>query len=110
MLQLTYADKALVYNELFHSVYTHSSSTLPDMNTITSDVEPLQPFEISELDVYIALIKLDPNKALGTNSISPKVLKYCAESWVVVNFLNLVYPPVLYLLNGRFIELFLYSN
>ena len=60
------------------------------MNAITSDVEPLQPFDISELDVYIALIMLDPNKALEINGISPKVLKYCAESLV---------QPLCYLFN-----------
>ena len=67
------------------------------MNTITSDVEPLQPFDISELDVYNALITLDPNKTLGITGIGPKVLKYCAESLVqpCVIFLTLVYPPVL---------------
>ena len=52
------------------------------MNTITSDVEPLQLFDISELDVYNALINLDPSKALGIDGISPKALKYCAESLV----------------------------
>ena len=56
--------------------------TLPDMNTITSDVELLQSFDISELDVYNALINLDLNKAVGIDGISPKVLKYCAESLV----------------------------
>ena len=52
------------------------------MNTITSDVEPLQPFNVSELNVYKALINLDPNKALGIDGIGPKVLKYCAKSLV----------------------------
>ena len=52
------------------------------MNTITSDVELLQPFDISELDVYNAVINLDPSKALGIDGISPKVLKYCGESLV----------------------------
>ena len=65
----TDADKTLLYNEFFHSVYTNNLSTLPDMNTITS-----------ELDVYNALINLDLNKALRIDGISPKVLKYCAES------------------------------
>ena len=60
----------------------YSLSTLPDMNTITSDIEPLQPFDISELDVYNALINLDADKALGINGIGPKVLKHCAESLV----------------------------
>ena len=54
----TDADKALLYNEYFHSMYTNTLSTLPDMNTFTSDVEPLQPFDISELNVYSALINL----------------------------------------------------
>ena len=35
------ADKGLLYNEKFHSVCTNSSSPLPDMNTVTSDVELL---------------------------------------------------------------------
>ena len=73
----TDADKALLYNEYFHSVYTNSSSTLPDMNTINSDVKPLQPFDISEVDVYNALVNFDPNKALGIDGIGPKVLKHC---------------------------------
>ena len=52
------------------------------MNTITSDVEPLQSFDISEFDVYNALINLDPKKAQGIDGIGPKLLKYCAESLV----------------------------
>ena len=64
----------------FNSVYTNSSSTLPDTNTITSNVEPLQPFDISELEIYNTLINLDPNKAQGIDSIGPKILKYCTES------------------------------
>ena len=73
----TDTNKALLYNDFFHSVYTNSSSTLPDMNTITSDVKPLQPFDISEVDVYNALVNFDPNKALGIDGIGPKVLKHC---------------------------------
>ena len=72
----------MLYNEYFYPVYTNSSSTLPDMNTITSDVEPLQSFDISEFDVYNTLINLDPNKAQGIDGIGPKLLKYCAESLV----------------------------
>ena len=109
----TDADKALLYNEYFYSVYANSSSTLPDMNTITSDVEPLQSFDISEFDVYNALINLDPNKAQGIDGIGPKFLKYCAESLVqpLCHLFNLsLSSSVIPILNGKFIELFLYSN
>ena len=47
------------------------------MNTITSDVKPLQLYDISEVDVYNALINSDPNKALGIDGIGPKVFKHC---------------------------------
>ena len=71
-----------ITNIFILSTLIASSSTLPDMNTITSDVEPLQSFDISEFDVYNILINLDPNKAQGIDGISPKLLKYCAESLV----------------------------
>ena len=79
------------------------------MNTITSDIEPLQPFDISELDVYNALINLDADKALGINGIGPKVLKHCAES-LVQPLCHLFNLSLFTLLNGRCIELFLYSS
>ena len=72
----------IVYEYIIMLLKLYSLSTLPDMNTITSDIEPLQPFDISELDVYNALINLDADKALGINGIGPKVLKHCAESLV----------------------------
>ena len=83
------------------------------MSTITSDVEPLQSFDISEFDVYNALINLDPNKAQGIDGIGPKFLKYCAESLVqpLCHLFNLsLSSSVIPILNGKFIELFLYSN
>ena len=74
----TDADKAALFNQYFHSVFTTSSSTLPDMGSPT--IESLQSINISEADVYNALTSLDPNKALGIDGIGPKFLKNCSES------------------------------
>ena len=74
----TDADKAALFNQYFHSVFTTTSSTLPDMGSPA--IESLQSINISEADVYDALTSLDPNKALGIDGIGPKILKNCSES------------------------------
>ena len=74
----TDADKAALFNQYFHSVFTTSSSTLPDMGY--PSIDSLQLIDISETEVYNALISLDPNKALGIDGIGPKILKNCSES------------------------------
>ena len=79
------------------------------MNTITSDVEPLQSFDISELDVYNALINLDPSKALGIDGIGPKVLKYSLVQ-PLCHLFNLSLSTSVIPTNGIFVELFLNSN
>ena len=74
----TDADKAALFNQYFHSVFTTTSSTLPDMGSPA--IESLQSINISEADVYDALTSLDPNKALGIDGFGPKILKNCSES------------------------------
>ena len=74
----TDADKATLFNQCFHSVFTTSSSTLPDMGSPA--IELLQSINVSEADVYNALASLDPNKALGIDGIGPKILKNCSKS------------------------------
>ena len=74
----TDADKAALFNQYFHSVFTTSSSTLPDVGY--PSIDSLQSIDISETDVYNVLISLDPNKALSIDGIGPKILKNCSES------------------------------
>ena len=71
------------------------------MNTITSDVELLQPFDISELDVYNALVNLDKlwESMASVLRFLNTVLNHYFNPYVI--FVTLVYPPVLYLLKGR---------
>ena len=59
-------------------MFTTSSSTLPDIGY--PSIDSLQSIDISETEVYNALISLDPSKALGIDGIGPKILKNCSES------------------------------
>ena len=72
-------DRAQLFNQYFHSVFTHSSSLadLPAIETVLSTIN------ISSLDVFQALCNLDPSKASGIDSINSALLKYCAESLTI---------------------------
>ena len=48
------------------------ASPLSVSNTLSS-------ISISEADVYYTLTSLDPNKAMGSDKIGPRVLKSCAD-------------------------------
>ena len=82
------ADKATLFNQYFHSVFTTDSSTVADMGDAPTEL--LQSINITETDVYDALTSLDPNKALGIDGIGPKILMNCAES---------VFRPLCHLFN-----------
>ena len=43
-------------------------------------VLPSSNIVITTEDVHEALVSLDPNKAMGSDGISPKVVKYCADA------------------------------
>ena len=72
-------DQAQLFNEFFHSVFTHSS-----YNLSLADIPPvgitLSSVNISASDVFQALYSLDPCKASGFDAINPALLKHCAES------------------------------
>ena len=73
------SDQARLFNEYFYSVFTHSTYDLPSPMDL-STVEPgLSTINVSTMEVFQALCDLDPNKAFGIDSISPALLKYCAE-------------------------------
>ena len=65
-----------LFNQYFHSVFFPPSTTQHSTNGISqpSDINSLI---FSEEEVHSVL---DPNKATGIDSISPKILKYCASS------------------------------
>ena len=73
-------DQAQLFNQYFHSVFTHSSYGLPSPADLPAAETVLSTINISALDVFQALCNLDPNKASGIDSINPALLRYCAES------------------------------
>ena len=73
-------DKANLFNQYFHSVFTRSNYSLPSLQDPSADDVFINEITISESDVYEALATLDPNKAMGIDGIGPNVLKFCATS------------------------------
>jgi len=71
--------RANLFNQYFYSVFTPPSTTLRHTN-ITSHPNEINSLVFTEEEVFSVLSQLDPNKATGIDSISPKILKYCAAS------------------------------
>ena len=73
-------DKANLFNRFFFSIFTQSSCSLPNYDELPSTSSSLSAIQISQEEVYNALIALDPTKAAGTDKIGPATLKYCATA------------------------------
>ena len=67
-------DKACLFNEYFHSIFTRSSFQIPPVRELFTPLSNTSEIDISELDVY-ALKSLHPSKSSG---ISAEILKKCA--------------------------------
>ena len=74
----TDAEKATLFNNYFHSVYTQSSVTIPPLVNLPTPNLTLSDISVSELDVFSALSSLNSTKAMGIDGIGPKLLKHCA--------------------------------
>ena len=74
-------DKARLFNSYSYSVFNDKDLT-NDSLTITNETSgtSLSDIVITAEDVHEALVSLDPNKAMGPDGISPKVLKYCTDA------------------------------
>ena len=71
---ITDSEKASIFNQYFHSVFTSSSYVLPPMTFPTPNAS-LNNIDITEEDVFDALYSLDPSKASGPDGISQKIQK-----------------------------------
>ena len=69
---------AELFNSFFNSTFTNSDYSLPPIDSLPSPSLQLNKIEINSSDVYTALSKLDPTKAMGHDNINPKILKFCA--------------------------------
>ena len=71
--------KAQTFNSFLNSVFTTSDFILR-MDQLPSPMDQLYHITIDDLDVYEALVTLDPTRAPGIDNISPYILKPCACS------------------------------
>ena len=71
-------EKAALFNEFFHSVFTHSHFNLPPSYSLSQPPHCIDNACISQLNVLEALQCLTSDKSSGLNRIGPKLLKNCA--------------------------------
>ena len=70
-----------------------SSFVLPGIiETQPVDHHVISDVGVSEEEVYIALVPLNPTEAMGFDKISPKILKHCAISLHIL--ISLSFQPV----------------
>ena len=73
-------DKAKLFNNYFYSVFNDRLSPIQfNVSSSISNDTLLNDVVITTADVHQALCSLDPNKTIGPDGVSPKVLKYCAD-------------------------------
>ena len=73
-------DQAQLFNQFFHSAFTHSSHHLPSSISLPVSCETLSNINISTADMFQVLHSLDTNKASRIDFINPILLQYCAKS------------------------------
>lgn len=69
---------AAAFNRFFNSTFTSSDFVLP--NVLPTPSSELSSLTITVSDTFEALASLHPDKAMGCDNISPKILKACATS------------------------------
>ena len=69
-----------LFNTYFHSVFTIDDCPLPSLNDISLPDVVLGNVVFTVSEVYEALASLNPNKAMGIDSIGPRILRACAAA------------------------------
>ena len=67
--------RAKLFNEFFHSIFTRTSFELPPLNNLNKPHSTINDIIIMEEEVLTTLQSLDPSKSMGTDGISPKLLR-----------------------------------
>ena len=68
------------YNNFFNSTFTRSNFKLPAVEDLPTPANQLSSISLDPSDVFEALCKLNCDKAMGVDGISPRVLKGCATA------------------------------
>ena len=94
------SDIASLFNKYF-SVFVRSSYELPPTHELNRPSSYLSEISFNEQDVFRALRSLDPSKAMGSDGISPKLLKNCALG---------LYQPLHHLFSSSLLQNYLPSE
>ena len=71
-------NKANLFNDYFHSVFTRSSFWCPNPHQLSDTNPKLSYLSITEENVFRSFASLNPSKADGCDGIGPRLLKHCA--------------------------------
>ena len=74
------SQRALCFNNYFHSTFTDASLTLPPMSSLPAPSSFIDHVDLTEEEVYQGLIELYPTKAKGCDQLHPMILKLCVDS------------------------------
>jgi len=97
---------ARLFNNYFYSVFNANVlSTQLDNSRATNNDTLLSDVVITNADVHETLSSLDPNKAIGLDGVSPKVLKYCADVHVLCQPIRYLFQLINYALQSPTIRL-----
>ena len=70
--------KAKLFNKFFYSIFNNSSGFKEPHHSNCSLPSTLSNISFTSHDIMRSLL-LKPNKAMGTDNINPKILKYCVN-------------------------------
>ena len=71
--------KAQLFNKFFYSVFNNAPDFAEPFPTDSASPNSLNNITFASQDIYEILVSLDSSKAMGTDNISPKLLKHCAN-------------------------------
>ena len=73
-------DKAELFNQYFYSVFTDTTTSLPNLEEASIPCTTISETILSFEDIFEELRSLQISKAVGADNIGPKVLNSCADS------------------------------
>ena len=74
------AVNAQIFNEFFNSTFSVSVFSLPPLVDLPTPSLQLSQIDLDWSDIFHALVRLDPSKAVGCDGISPHFLRCCATA------------------------------
>ena len=61
------------FNQHFHSIFNQTSFKIPSISDFPRPSTFIEEISMAELDVFNALVSLDPTKSIGIDGIGPSM-------------------------------------